>query len=104
MSYVHQELLMKFLADQPRQRHYSGRLIHNCGQLYASGCGFVLSRDLVQYLVDNQRSFNYSVSDDHAVGAALEHIGVVPRAGDCQDFTGKEATGIQPATTTASAA
>jgi hypothetical protein len=46
---------------------------------FASGAGFLMSRDVAEYLVANKASLRYDLIDDVAIGALLEpKFGIVP--------------------------
>ncbi|MFY7730987.1 MAG: hypothetical protein ACOVRN_15820 [Flavobacterium sp.] len=57
---------------------------------FASGAGFLLSRDVADYLVANKASLRYDLIDDVAIGALLEpKFGIVP-IDRCWVQTGEE--------------
>jgi hypothetical protein len=75
-SYVNTHLLYEFLQDKPRLKYYSGFCGSCKGIDYCSGACILLSRDLVQLIVDHQDShmMNYDgwdLMDDVAIGNFL---------------------------------
>lgn len=78
-SYVDKELLLKKAESLPKEKCYCG--IQCCGGSVASGCGFFMSRDVVQILRDkipmDMGSAPYGVHpDDVLIGRILESEGI----------------------------
>ena len=68
---------------------YVGKAV-NENIFFASGAGFLLSRDVADYLVENKASLRYDLIDDVAIGALLEpKFGIVP-IDRCWVQTGEE--------------
>lgn len=68
---------------------YVGKAV-NENIFFASGAGFLLSRDVADYLVENKASLKYDLIDDVAIGALLEpKFGIVP-IDRCWVQTGEE--------------
>ena len=68
---------------------YVGKAV-NENIFFASGAGFLMSRDVADYLVANKASLRYDLIDDVAIGALLEpKFGVVP-IDRCWVQTGEE--------------
>ena len=60
---------------------------------FASGAGFLMSRDVAEYLVSNRDSLRWDLIDDVAIGALLEpRYGIVPIE-RCWIQTGSEVVG-----------
>lgn len=75
-SYVDQKNLKKFVENKPRKKFYCGAIGNIDGIRYASGSGYILSRDLVKYVVDNGKLWNHSLIDDMALGKVLGGIDI----------------------------
>jgi len=57
---------------------YVGKAV-NENIFFASGAGFLMSRDVAEYLIRNKVSLRYDLIDDVAIGALLEpKFGIVP--------------------------
>lgn len=73
-SYVNTRLLHNFLTDKPTSQYYSAiNGIHN-NIKFASGSCILMSRDVVQFLVDHQNELEYNgniLMDDVAIGKLL---------------------------------
>jgi hypothetical protein len=70
-SYLNVEKLKESLLGVKPTKYYAGvKGIHK-GQIFASGCGYILSRDLVQLVVDNFKLWNHALIDDVAIGELL---------------------------------
>lgn len=73
-SYINTRLLYNFLSDKPLERYYSA--INGIYQniKYASGSCILMSKDIVQFLVDNQDKLEYNgniLMDDVSIGYGL---------------------------------
>ncbi len=56
-----------------------GSLNNGSSTFFASGAGFLMSRDVAEYLVSNRDSLRWDLIDDVAIGALLEpRYGIVP--------------------------
>ena len=70
-SYLNVEKLRETLLKVEPRNYYAGVMGNHKGQSFASGCGYILSRDLVQLVVDNFKLWNHSLIDDVALGELL---------------------------------
>jgi hypothetical protein len=83
--------LQKYLVDKPNGFYggYIGKALsdnHNAYDVkggspifFASGAGFLMSRDVALYLVENKSLLRWDLIDDVAIGALLEpRFGIVP--------------------------
>jgi hypothetical protein len=78
-SYVHTYLLHDFLLDKPRRGYYAGVPLESRGVNYVSGACYILSRDLVELIVENQKYINldgWKFMDDCSMGEFLTSQGV----------------------------
>ena len=58
---------------------YVGKTVGEKDIWFASGAGFLMSRDVAEYLVSNRDSLRWDLIDDVAIGALLEpRYGIVP--------------------------
>ena len=58
---------------------YGGYVGKALDMFFVSGAGFLMSRDVAEYLVANKASLRYDLIDDVAIGALLEpKFGIVP--------------------------
>jgi len=76
--FVNQSKLIEFLQDKPRLNFASG--INGIGVdkiLFLNGSGYVLSRDVVQLIVDNKDLWNHNYIDDVAISELMQRLGIV---------------------------
>ena len=84
--------LEKYLDTIPSTNFYGGYVgkAVNENIFFASGAGFLMSRDVAEYLIKNKASLRYDLIDDVAIGALLEpKFGIVP-IDRCWVQTGEE--------------
>jgi hypothetical protein len=56
-----------------------GSLNNGSSTFFASGAGFLMSRDVAEYLLENKQFLRWDLIDDVAIGALLEpKFGIVP--------------------------
>jgi hypothetical protein len=74
-SFIHLPNLIKFLNDKPLNNFYSGKLIpyheEHLNINLASGSSYILSKDLVKYVIENENSWNHNYPDDVALGELM---------------------------------
>jgi hypothetical protein len=71
-SYVDKKLLMEFIVNKPKDKFYSGITVSYGQLLFASGCGYFLSRDLFEYILENKNEWNHNVIDDVSLGIMMQ--------------------------------
>jgi hypothetical protein len=87
-TYVDLPNLAAFLQRSGSPRgFYGGEVGVHEGVAFASGAGYVLSRDLVELVLERQDEWDHSLLDDVALGALLAAHGVSPRRLPRQDLT-----------------
>jgi hypothetical protein len=70
-----------------------GSLNNGSSTFFASGAGFLMSRDVAEYLVENKQFLRWDLIDDVAIGALLEpKFGIVP-IDRCWIQSGEEVVG-----------
>jgi hypothetical protein len=74
-SYVNLRRLEDFVQTVPTEGFYAGFIGERDGVPFASGTCTLLSRDLVQHVV-NDREWEYGVIDDVAIGQCMARAGV----------------------------
>lgn len=79
------EGLQKYLSSLDKPNNFYGGYIgkalsDDCNPIFfASGAGFLMSRDVALYLVENKSLLRWDLIDDVAIGALLEpRFGIVP--------------------------
>lgn len=77
-SYIDKKLLKIFLENKPKNNFYSGVVGNFNGIKFASGSGFILSKDVVNLLIENENIFNHRLIDDVAVGDVLKKFNIFP--------------------------
>ena len=76
-SYVNQEKLLEFLSDKPRDNFYCG-IKGYCGIYFCSGCGYFLSKNLVNMILENKNNWNHDLVDDVALGKLFLNLNIHP--------------------------
>mgnify|MGYP002478035230 CR=1 FL=1 len=77
-SYVDKKLLLNFVSDKPKTKYYSGLIGYHGNIAFASGSGFFISKDLVDYVIENSTKWNHNLIDDVALASLLSNYGVHP--------------------------
>lgn len=77
-SYVNIEKLVDYLDDKPVDNFYHGIIGHHGDVNFASGCGYFLSRDVVEKVVENKNNWSHQIIDDVAIALLLRSIGIYP--------------------------
>jgi hypothetical protein len=84
-SFINFENLIKYLEDKPKNKFYSGAPIpHHSIDLnidFATGSGYILSKDLVEYVVNNEEEWNHHYPDDVSLGKMMKdyNIDLIPK-------------------------
>jgi hypothetical protein len=74
----------------PRDRCYAGVIGHCNNTHYASGAGFVMSKDMVHTLIENKHRLPYHIIDDVAIGSLMTSLGYAPLALARHDLCGNQ--------------
>ena len=78
-SYVHQEGLYNYVNTCPETNVYNGVVGNHNGTPFASGCGYLISKDLMRYVVDNKHLWDHvSHYDDVSIAKVLRTIPILP--------------------------
>lgn len=86
-SYVDKKLLKKYLLDKPKENFYSGLVGNYHGILFASGSGFVISKDLVNLVLEKKDDWNHEYIDDVSLGFLLTNNNIEPTPSLRYDIT-----------------
>lgn len=78
-SYIDKELLYKLLLNKPRSGYYAGKVGHHYDIPFASGSGYVMSKDIVNFLLLNETKINHHFLDDVSFGKLLSDNGIYPK-------------------------
>ena len=70
-----------------------GSLNNGSSTFFASGAGFLMSRDVAEYLVSNRDSLRWDLIDDVAIGALLEPLYGIVHIERCWIQSGEEVVG-----------
>ena len=84
-SYINQELLFEKITTLPRNNVLAAVIGEVNGIKFPSGAGFLLSRDLVQYIISNEHKWDHSYMDDVALGLFFKDKTIIPL--DRRDYT-----------------
>ena len=71
ISYVDKTKLKLFLEDKPRNNFYCGLIGQFQDYHYASGSGYVLSKNLLHTVLDSSSDWGHTLIDDVALGKLL---------------------------------
>jgi hypothetical protein len=77
-SYVDKELLKDYLQDKPRTNFYSGVIGNHHGIIFASGSGFIISKNVVDLVLLKQEYWEHRFIDDVALGLLLRNLKISP--------------------------
>lgn len=75
-SYVDKDLLYEWLVDKPRTNFYSGVIGVHEGKMFASGCGFTVSKDIVRLILEHQSDWEAKPYYDATLGTLLKNLNV----------------------------
>ena len=70
-SYINKKLLKNLAKDMPRNKLYAGFLGYHDGIKFISGAGNLISKDLVELILNNKDKWNHSLMEDVAIGKIL---------------------------------
>jgi len=70
-SFINIEKFIKWTATIKDKNVYKGFIGYLNGIKFASGAGYLLSRDIIQYIIDNEHLLNKDLPDDVAIGKLL---------------------------------
>jgi len=70
-SYVDLAQLNEFIRNKPRSGYYAGAIGTHQGINFASGCGYFLSRDVVNKVLENRDLWDHNLIDDVSLGKLL---------------------------------
>ena len=73
-SYVDKEMLIRHLNSAPKNKYYAGHYANHDGVSYTSGSGIMLSKDLVDLILDKGLSNTYI--DDVDIGKLMNSHGI----------------------------
>lgn len=74
--YVHKRNLLKHLQTLPSKKIYSGLAVDADPKWMWGGGQYIISRDVVQGIVDNKSVWNHSLMEDVAQSYVVNHLGV----------------------------
>lgn len=77
-SYVDKQMLKDYLQDKPRNNFYSGVIGNHHGIIFASGSGFIVSKNVVDLVLLKQEYWEHRFIDDVALGLLLRHLSITP--------------------------
>jgi hypothetical protein len=77
-SYVRIDKLNEYLINKPRTNFYNAVIMTHEPVPFASGCGYSISRDLVEIVVKNKEKWNHSYLDDVALALLLSGENIKP--------------------------
>jgi hypothetical protein len=81
-SFIHIPNLISAMNNFPTEKFYSGRVLpYHTTELnldFVTGSGYILSRDLVEYVVKNKDNWSHHFADDVSVAKLLKEYDVYP--------------------------
>lgn len=79
-SFIHLDNLLKYLSTAPLENFYSGSLIpyhtSNIGLEFATGSGYILSKDLLLKVIHNENLWEPQYPDDVGLGKLIKDLNV----------------------------
>jgi hypothetical protein len=75
-SYVNIEKLKEFIRDKPNEKFYSGTEGKYNGVPFASGSGYFLSKDNVEFVLEHRNEWDHTLIDDVSLGKLLTNRGI----------------------------
>lgn len=79
-SYVDKQILKDFLKSKKPTNHYSGVIGTHAVVNFASGCGYVISKDVLLKVLENKNNWNHSLIDDVSLAVLLNNIKIYPES------------------------
>lgn len=84
-SYVNIEYLLEYIKDKPNNMFYHGVIGHYEPENFnfVSGSGYIISRDLIDLVIENKDKWDHSFpnADDVSIAKLLNSFGVVATSG-----------------------
>jgi hypothetical protein len=95
-SYLNKKFLKEFLQDKPTEKYYCGVIgvktpitnvigVHSDIR-FGSGCGSILSRDVVEIIISNKKKWDHSYIEDVSIGKILMDNGIKVVLGERVDI------------------
>lgn len=88
-SFIDEEILLKFIEDKPIENFFSGYLGTSSefpGKSFISGSAFLISKNLVNQIVQNQEKLNFELPDDVMISEYLFNSNVEPFISERNDI------------------
>lgn len=89
-SYVDKLLLQNYLKDKPKINYYSGCIGVYDNITFASGSGYVLSKNLINLILTNSEKWNHNFIDDVSLGLLLKDFNINPETSFRYDVSSKD--------------
>ena len=89
-SYVDKQLLKEYLSNKPTTKYYSGVIGNHNGFNFASGSGYVITKDLVLQIIKDKTEINHSLIDDVSFAELLKKKSILPSPNPRYDVIGDE--------------
>jgi hypothetical protein len=86
-SYLNKKMLKDFLVDKPLDKYCCGIIGTHNDINFTSGCGSILSRDIVDLIVKNKENWNHSLIEDVSIGKILSQNNILLNLGERVDIT-----------------
>lgn len=87
-SYIYQKGLYDYINTLTIDNIYSGIIGNHNGLKFVSGCGYLLSKNLMQYVVDNKHIWDHvSHYDDVSLAKVLQSASITPSYNTRIDIT-----------------
>lgn len=75
-TYVNKKELIKFVQTLPENNVFAGALVKDKKDFLWGGAHYLISKDVVQKIVDNKESWNHSVMEDVAMSHLVSDLGI----------------------------
>jgi hypothetical protein len=90
-SYIHYHTFINHIEEIPKNKFYGGLIGYHpprgsIGQMFCSGSGYFISRDLINLCLSKKQLWNHSLPDDVAISQIFLQEGIRPLPQERFDF------------------
>jgi len=81
-SYVDKKMLLEYIKTKPKFNYYSGVIGKYQDIDFASGCGYFISKDLINLVLNEKDKWSHEFIDDVAIAKLLFENNIIPSNND----------------------
>lgn len=75
-TYVNKKELINYVQGLPGKKYYAGLTVNDITSWSWAGCGLIISRDVIQTLVDNKDAWDHKQMEDKAMSLLVKYLGI----------------------------